>query len=125
MGSKRTWKTVEWLAPIVLVCLFAQTLSGQSVGTLSVSNLTLSGGGEYHWEITNANSTAGIGWDLISVDNPGTGDGIVQIDATAGNQYTVRVDSGFEPPVYKKGSYTLRAGKDRPTGKILSGHVVK
>ena len=66
---------------------------GQSPGTLSVTNLTLSGGGEYHWEITNANSTAGIGWDLISVDNPGTGDGTVQIDATVGNTYTVRVDS--------------------------------
>ena len=66
---------------------------GLSPGKLSVTNLVLSPGGLYNWDITNANSTAGIGWDLISVDNPGTGDGTVQIDATNGNPYTIEMDS--------------------------------
>ena len=38
--------------------------------------------------------------------------------------YTVRVDIGFEPPVYAKGSYTVKVGANRPDRVILSGHRV-
>ena len=39
--------------------------------------------------------------------------------------YTVRVASGFEPPVYAKGSYTVKVGNDRPDRVLISGHVVE
>lgn len=38
--------------------------------------------------------------------------------------YTVRVETGFEPPVYASGSYTVKAGKDRADTVILSGHEI-
>ncbi|MDA0812026.1 MAG: hypothetical protein O3C21_06525 [Verrucomicrobia bacterium] len=39
--------------------------------------------------------------------------------------YTVRVASGFEPPVYAKGSYTVKVGNDRPGRVLISGHAVE
>lgn len=59
---------------------------GNSVGNLSVSSLTLEGGGGYNWEITAATGTAGTNWDLITV---GGGSGTVTNNATSGNPFTI------------------------------------
>jgi fibronectin-binding autotransporter adhesin len=41
---------------------------GNSPGTLTLTNgLNWNGGGNYNWQIYDANSTAGSGWDLIAV----------------------------------------------------------
>ncbi|MBU3666347.1 MAG: hypothetical protein FGM15_10805, partial [Chthoniobacterales bacterium] len=61
---------------------------GNSPGTLSVSSLTLNGGGGYEWELVNATGVAGTGWDEINV---GSGTGTVTVGATSGNQFTVYV----------------------------------
>ena len=61
---------------------------GNSPGTLSVSSLTLNGGGGYNWEMTDAAGVAGTGWDLINV---GSGSGTLSIGATSGNQFSVYV----------------------------------
>ncbi|NDG73268.1 MAG: hypothetical protein EBY32_18585, partial [Proteobacteria bacterium] len=37
--------------------------------TIRIGNLVLNGGGNYNWQIWNATSTAGTGWDLISGGN--------------------------------------------------------
>jgi len=43
---------------------------GNSPGNLTLTNgLTWNAGGNYDWEIFNLNSTAGEGWDLITVQN--------------------------------------------------------
>ena len=38
---------------------------GNSPGTISVGNMTWNAGGNYNWQISNATSTAGTGWDFI------------------------------------------------------------
>ena len=35
--------------------------------------------------------------------------------------YTVRAKSGFRPPVYKAGTYTVKTGDDRPDGDVSQG----
>ena len=61
---------------------------GTSPGTLSVSSITLNGGGSYLWEITNATAAAGTGWDVINV---GGGSGTITLGATSGSQFTINV----------------------------------
>ena len=67
------------------------------VGTLSVSSLTLEGGGGYNWELSNVTGTAGTNWDLINV---GSTSGTVTVNATSGSQFTIFINgtwggSGF------------------------------
>jgi hypothetical protein len=54
-------------------------------------------------------------------------DSVVQViqDDTGEILYTLRKKSGFEPPVYAKGKYTVKVGKDKPDTVLLSGHEVK
>ena len=53
--------------------------------------------------------------------------GVVQVvdDGTGEVLYTVREKKGFEPPVYAKGKYTVKFGKDKPERILHSGHEVK
>ena len=39
--------------------------------------------------------------------------------------YTVRAEAGFKPPVYNKGKYTLKYGKDKPEKIALKAHEVE
>ena len=63
---------------------------------------------------------------LPAVDLPGVDRPVIQVLDEATNEivYTVRVDSGFEPPVYAAGRYTVKAGKDRADTVILAGHPI-
>jgi len=57
---------------------------GATVGTLSFTRgLTLAGGGNYNWQVTNAGGTAGTGWDTVAVG------GTLAITATAANPFTI------------------------------------
>ncbi len=57
---------------------------GATVGTLSFTRgLTLAGGGNYNWQVTNAGGTAGTGWDTVAVG------GALAITATAANPFTI------------------------------------
>ena len=51
---------------------------------------------------------------------------VVQVieESTGEILYTVRAADGFEPPVYSKGTYTVKVGNDRPERVLLSGHAV-
>jgi hypothetical protein len=53
--------------------------------------------------------------------------GVVQIvsDATDEILYTVREQAGFKPPVYAKGSYTVKFGADKPTKVLLKNAIVE
>ena len=59
---------------------------GNSPGTLTVGDLTLSGGAGYTWEIANATGTAGTDWDFINVS------GNTTITANSGNKFTVYIN---------------------------------
>ena len=61
---------------------------GNSPGNLSVSSLTLNGGGFYDWEVTDATGAAGTGWDVITV---GASSGTITLNATSGSQFTINV----------------------------------
>ena len=52
--------------------------------TIRIGDLVLNGGGNYNWQIWNATSTAGIGWDLISGGN-------LTISANATNRFNVNL----------------------------------
>jgi autotransporter-associated beta strand protein len=77
----------------------AATLSpGASPGTLTVTqNVTLSGGGNYNWQVYDASGTAGstTGWDLLSVG------GGLDIAATSGSRFNINLWSlsGVGPDV--------------------------
>ena len=60
---------------------------GNSPGTLTTAGETWNGGGIYEFQITNATSTAGLGWDLLN--NTGS----LTVGATSGNQFTIKVVS--------------------------------
>ena len=60
---------------------------GNSPGTLTTSSETWNGGGIYEFQITNATSSAGLGWDLLN--NTGS----LTVGATSGNQFTIKVVS--------------------------------
>jgi hypothetical protein len=64
---------------------------------------------------------------LPAVNVDGVNNPVVQVIEEGTNEilYTARVDSGFEPPVYAKGKYTVKAGKDRADSVVLSGHAVE
>ena len=53
--------------------------------------------------------------------------GVVQvIDEGSGEiLYTVREKAGFEPPVFAKGKYTVKFGKDKPESTLHTGYEVK
>ena len=53
--------------------------------------------------------------------------GVVQVvdDGSGEILYTVREAAGFEPPVYAKGKYTVKFGKDKPEKVLHAGHEVK
>jgi hypothetical protein len=38
--------------------------------------------------------------------------------------YTVRVDDGFQPPVYAPGIYTIKASTDHPTKTIYADYQI-
>jgi autotransporter-associated beta strand protein len=84
---------------------------GNSPGTLSVSALTLNGGGGYQWEVTDATGGAGTGWDVISV---GSGTGTVTVGATSGSQFTIYV-TGNNPSNFNSASNYTWAFVDSQT----------
>jgi autotransporter-associated beta strand protein/T5SS/PEP-CTERM-associated repeat protein len=61
----------------------------ETIGTLTVGNLTLNGGGIYNWQTLslNGNGTAGTDWDLI------TSNSSLTINATANSTVGIRVSS--------------------------------
>jgi autotransporter-associated beta strand protein len=62
---------------------------GNSPGTATTTSQTWAGGGNYAWEINDANATAGAdpGWDLIN------GSGALTITATSGSQFNLLLSS--------------------------------
>lgn len=65
-----------------------QTINpGNSPGTATTTNQTWAAGGTYAWEINDATGTAGAEWDLLD------GAGTLNITATAGNEFTIKVMS--------------------------------
>lgn len=56
---------------------------GNSPGTLATLSQIWSGGGQYQWEISDVDSGAGTGWDLVDIN------GTLTIDATADSKFTV------------------------------------
>lgn len=65
-----------------------QTISpGNSPGTAATVSQTWASGGSYLWEMNNATSTAGTGWDLLS------GTGTLDITAASGSEFNILVTS--------------------------------
>jgi hypothetical protein len=58
-----------------------------NVGTLSTDNQTWAGGSTYEWEISNATTAAGTGYDTVNVN------GTLSIGATSGNKMTIKLIS--------------------------------
>jgi len=58
---------------------------GNSPGTLTTGAMTFNGGGNYNWQLYNANGVAGTGWDFIS------GTGALTINATSGSPFNVNL----------------------------------
>lgn len=62
------------------------TLSpGNSPGTLTTGAVTLNGGGNYNWQLYDANGVAGTGWDFISSS------GALTVNATSGSPFSVNL----------------------------------
>ncbi|MDB2327283.1 hypothetical protein N9V94_01845, partial [bacterium] len=63
---------------------------------------------------------------LPAINVPGIDRPVVQVlnEATNDILYTVRAETGFEPPVYAAGSYTVKVGKDRAETVILAGQLI-
>lgn len=62
---------------------------GNSPGTMTfTSGLTLAGGGTLEFEVQSATGVAGTGYDLVSVSS-----GDLEITATSGNKFTLRLIS--------------------------------
>lgn len=63
---------------------------------------------------------------LPAINVPGIDRPVVQVlnEATNDILYTVRAETGFEPPVYAAGSYTVKVGKDRADTVILAGQLI-
>jgi fibronectin-binding autotransporter adhesin len=66
---------------------------GNSPGMLTVGDTTWNGGGNYNWQIYDATSTAGTGWDLLSST------GTLTINATSGDTFNINLWSlsGISP----------------------------
>jgi autotransporter-associated beta strand protein len=66
---------------------------GNSPGTITVGNTTWNGGGNYNWQLYDATSSAGTGWDLISST------GTLTIGATSGDKFNINLWSlsGISP----------------------------
>ncbi len=61
---------------------------GNSVGTLNINGaVRWNAGGVYEWEINDANSTAGTGWDWMNIN------GALKINATTESRYTIKIIS--------------------------------
>lgn len=60
---------------------------------------------------------------LPPVDLQGPESAVMQVidEATGEIVYTIRVRQGFDAPVYKKGTYTIKIGKDRPDSQTITG----
>jgi hypothetical protein len=79
------------------------------------------------WPITvkvaDSDGRKAVGWLPEIVAPEGTRP-VVQVvdDATGEPVYTVRAPGNrYRPPVYAEGRYTVRVGRDRPVGVVLSG----
>ncbi|MEI7733644.1 MAG: autotransporter-associated beta strand repeat-containing protein, partial [Verrucomicrobiota bacterium] len=55
------------------------------VGSFSTGPQAWNGGGSYVWELTNKNSTPGVGWDLLNVT------GGINLQAAATNPFTIKI----------------------------------
>ncbi len=71
---------------------------GNSIGTLGFSELTLSSGGAYEWEVADLSGSGapGTGWDLVNVS------GMLTLDATVASPFTLAIVdpsnvTGFTP----------------------------
>ena len=66
---------------------------GTSPGTITVGDTTWNGGGNYNWQLHDATSSAGTGWDLISST------GTLTIGATSGDKFNINLWSlsGISP----------------------------
>lgn len=57
------------------------------VGTFTSGDQTWNGGAAMDWEINDATSIAGTGWDLLSIN------GTLAINATSGNKFTIDIST--------------------------------
>ena len=78
-----------------------------AVGTLTVGNITLNGGGGYTWDLGNVTGTAGTNWDLITATS-------TTIGADANNKFTIYLSgnpTGWSPSTnYASGWNILQWG---------------
>lgn len=63
--------------------------SGNLIGSLTFSDLTLSGGGIYEWNLKSPTGVAGTDWDLVTINTPTT----LTISATAGTPFNLKLIS--------------------------------
>jgi len=100
---------------------------GAGIGQLSTGPQFWMGGSRFRWEIEDASSTAGVGWDLLNIS------GTLNVQGTAGNQITFDVASftlagnagdaaNFDPyqsylwkMVQASGGITFMPGEDETT----------
>jgi autotransporter-associated beta strand protein len=61
--------------------------TNSNIGTISTDNQTWAGGSTYQWEISNATTAAGSGYDTVNVN------GALTISANSGNKMTIKVVS--------------------------------
>ncbi|MEM7392438.1 MAG: metallophosphoesterase family protein, partial [Verrucomicrobiota bacterium] len=73
------------------------------------------------WPIT-VNMADNDGRKPVGTLNPLKEDGVVQVIHEDDGEilYTVRAKAGFKPPVYKKGTYTVKFGKEKPDTVLQS-----
>ncbi len=94
--------------------------SANSVGTLTVGDLTLSGGGRYTWDISNTAGTPGTDWDLISASS-------TTITATSGNQFTIYLTgnpSNWSPSTSYSSGWNILSWGSSVTGFDASAFIL-
>ena len=69
LGGTGSWANMQVFSNATLA-------AGNSIGTLTATNLTLAGGAHLQVEINATNGIAGVDWDLITVNGPAALSGI-------------------------------------------------
>jgi fibronectin-binding autotransporter adhesin len=85
LASGQTLQGIGTVTGAMTVASGSTISPGTSPGNLNTGALTFASGGNYNWQILDATSTAGIGWDLI------TASGALNITATTGSKFNINL----------------------------------
>jgi len=118
---------------------------GNTVGTLSGTNLELADGAAYEWEIADPDANAGIGWDVIwgshidfdanDADDANAEEDISSLtfrivdaglarDITADEQFVVAAGGGFDVPAAWTVTFEAPVGWNASAAQLVDGGSV-